>query len=425
MLSENQEPLLYFLHIPKTAGGTLIHALDNYFDQRDIFPPMVLSELLLHEAMPNHFERYRFVRGHFDYATTGLFTRPAKIITMLRNPIERTLSHFEHSRRDPNARYWAHSGELDNKTDLASFVTTPEAKAFMADIQTRSFVSEWYGISQLLFWDVRTPLASDDFLIELAKRRLKECVFVGIQERFWDSICLLCFTLSFRLPQELRERNVSENRLQSKDLSTELFAALSDINKLDNKLYEEGYALFATRFEEMKSFLRQKYPAQNTLEQQIEAHYWQQRSWHAIKDNKNDSFPLRYDFCQPFVGKNWYPREAYQDFYSRWTGPDTESTFEWEIEVGKDVWLEVGTLGALSLEILASFQVQVNNTLIPLERSVGTHGPIFRGKVPQSAFERQFQLFRFSSKTALPDESKPPSIFNRRLGVSVYYIELT
>ena len=42
-LREND--LMYFLHIPKTAGTTLIATLDSYFDHDSIFPSKVWSDV--------------------------------------------------------------------------------------------------------------------------------------------------------------------------------------------------------------------------------------------------------------------------------------------------------------------------------------------------------------------------------------------
>ena len=42
----NNEDILYFLHIPKTAGTSLIRILDNHFDHNSILPQQKWDDLL-------------------------------------------------------------------------------------------------------------------------------------------------------------------------------------------------------------------------------------------------------------------------------------------------------------------------------------------------------------------------------------------
>ena len=55
-----EDDLLYFLHIPKTAGTTFASVLDNYFDFNSILPQQVWSQLL--KNRPKNFSKLFFVK---------------------------------------------------------------------------------------------------------------------------------------------------------------------------------------------------------------------------------------------------------------------------------------------------------------------------------------------------------------------------
>ncbi len=57
--------ILYFLHIPKTAGTSLIAILESYFDLDSIYPEKLWQKLL--KKIPRDFTKYKLVRGHFAH----------------------------------------------------------------------------------------------------------------------------------------------------------------------------------------------------------------------------------------------------------------------------------------------------------------------------------------------------------------------
>ena len=113
--------ILYFLHIPKNAGTSLIAILENYFDLNSIFQGKYWQNLILHK--PKNFSKLRFFRGHFGYGLHRILQRKPIYITMLRDPVERTLSDYYHIRRDPT--FW-HDNRFYSTKSISNLLDDPE-----------------------------------------------------------------------------------------------------------------------------------------------------------------------------------------------------------------------------------------------------------------------------------------------------------
>jgi hypothetical protein len=413
-LGLKNDEALYFLHIPKTAGGTLIYTLDNYFGTGEIFPPLLLSDLLKTPDLLEQINRYRFIRGHFDAVTLSLIQRPVKVFTFLRNPVERTLSQFSHASRHPEVAWWDTAGYFSNQTSLEDFLQTSEAKAFLGDIQVRSLTSEWSGVEKLNFWDTTAPALPDSTRIELAKRRLDSFAVIGIQERFDDSLQLLAYTFGFPMPEQIRNYNVSGERTQSQSLSPVVNQQLQALNQLDTEVYAYGLERFERDYQAMRTALDHTFPElAGDVDAQLAADYQHRLQQRATGSTELTEQRWTYDFDQPLIGKNWYSREPFQQRFFRWTGPEPTSTLKYVLPPHQGYELEIETLGAVSMEALESFHFRVNHTDVPLQRVGGEFGPIFRGAIPKEALAGQHQ------QTLIFTVEKPVQVETRNLGLSI------
>jgi hypothetical protein len=103
-----EEPTRYFfVHLQKTAGTTLSHRLMRHFGTAEFYPndsdgnavDASLSVDHLLERWAARGPEIRMVRGHFPLCTTELLGAPFTTMTVLREPVERTLSLLRHHKR--------------------------------------------------------------------------------------------------------------------------------------------------------------------------------------------------------------------------------------------------------------------------------------------------------------------------------------
>lgn len=96
----------FFVHLQKTGGTTLIHRLPRHFRPNEIYPDAsdgaivtaVISVDHLLDRWRDRGQEIRIVTGHFPLCTTELLGVRCTTITVLREPVERTLSYLCHHR---------------------------------------------------------------------------------------------------------------------------------------------------------------------------------------------------------------------------------------------------------------------------------------------------------------------------------------
>jgi Galactose-3-O-sulfotransferase/Helix-hairpin-helix motif len=246
-------PILLFLHIPKTAGGTLndlvyqnemprlgksalarrswsnevlSYNADGIYHLDDGFHETITESLLaaVHRAIDP--QLVRVVLGHFSFGLHTAFAQRSTYITLLRDPVERLVSLHDHILRFQDDR----SGVLSEELSLEEFAS----RQAVANDQVRRLT----GLD---------PTSSrPSVVVKTAKRNLeRHFSLVGITERFDEAVLLVARMLDWELKDYI-PLHVSRRRKGS-DLGPETRDLIEQANVLDRELYEHAAELFDAR----------------------------------------------------------------------------------------------------------------------------------------------------------------------------------
>lgn len=173
------EPQRYFfVHLQKTAGTSLFIGLREQFGDRAVYPmpeyerdmATSFSVDLLAERFAEHRADIRVVTGHFPLAATEVLGVPFSTFTVLRDPVERTLSYLRQQQRQADQFRSASLEEVYDDPWRRGWLLTNHMVRMLAQ-DARELAAG--------------RLAPDDENLERAKVNLLERIDVfGFQEHF-------------------------------------------------------------------------------------------------------------------------------------------------------------------------------------------------------------------------------------------------
>jgi hypothetical protein len=227
----------FFVHMQKTAGTTLYRRLRSQFPLGSIYPtpddqhadpgpPRANVNVdLLRRRLDERGEHLRVVTGHFPLCVTDMLDVPFTVITVLREPVERTLSALRDMReREPRFRGWPLERIYEDPVRFHCVLENHMVKmlAIRPDEMTSGPLS---------------PLAFEDRHLDLARRALDDRIDTwGLQEDF-DGFC---DQLSERYGWDLGRPRVT-NVSKPFEVDDAFRARIARDNRLDVELYR--YAL--------------------------------------------------------------------------------------------------------------------------------------------------------------------------------------
>ena len=251
-------PLLAFVHIPKTAGTTLTAVLTanqpgtrirhggNVFKGGGGIKHGVKFENLL-DNEDGGLDGARILAGHFPLGIREYLPddREVRYFTFLREPADRTLSHYFQIREKRGGEGAVTKLELPSLPENATIEDALERGYIHDNVHTRM-------LSGLVepFGDV------NEEMLEQEKRNLREeLVFFGLTERFDESLVLAKRRLGlrsiiYRSPaSDARSGRKSTGRVnmdrpRGKDVPQELREAAEACNRYDIELYRYAQELF-------------------------------------------------------------------------------------------------------------------------------------------------------------------------------------
>lgn len=234
-MSEGSD-LLLFVHIPKTAGQTVVQILRNQYPgafarvdpQAEEDPDRPELQAMFRDA-----ERAgnRVVVGHFPFGVHRWLEGPCRYMTFLRDPVDRVISRYYYLIHRPGTRHYEvlqGSGGLAEAIDLQ-----PQFRNW----QTRVMA----GLDDEGHYDPDEPCTEET--LARAKANLERCDAVGLTKRFDESLVLMKLALGWDTPAYVR-RNTTKGRPRLGELPQQVLDRIEEHNRLDRALYEHGAALF-------------------------------------------------------------------------------------------------------------------------------------------------------------------------------------
>jgi hypothetical protein len=254
MVNVDSDHLLIFVHIPKTGGITMNQILARQYGRpagwgthwgpgmptpasRPLgiyvglrlkpggtwYPelPQVAAFRFGHMSPPKQ-ARIRAIKGHMGFGLDRYLLRPAAYVTLLREPVDRVLSHYYYT-----VDWQNRPEDLGLYEHLATLIE--------GNLQTRMLAAPYDdGAGEL----------PPDQLLARAKDNLRACTFVGLTERFDESLLLLRRAVGWRWPIYVRA-NVNHHRPPREAVPEEVRRRIAADNALDVALYEYARELFA------------------------------------------------------------------------------------------------------------------------------------------------------------------------------------
>ena len=400
------EQQLCFLHIPKTGGVSLAAVLRQQFGRSKVTDVLTPPDLA---AKANSLGDYKVISGHFFFAQLAVFPRMPSVITMLRDPIERSISQFEQLRRhaweDPDF-----AARMRN-ISLEELMDDPRLRGHVTNLQTRylasAFEPEIGRPSDIL--SSREKIESID--LEVAKNRLQEMPFFGVCDRFEDSLALLACSFGWRSTPFTPALNMAPSRIARNELQASTLQRLSELNDIDLTLYTWASELFELRMRGFRIAL-------------LDLNFIQRYRLRNVPNLKS----VEYRFDEPIPGVGWHFPEVVGSDTWCWTGPEILSTLDFPLAADRDLQVEIAAKFAIDVDTLMEFAFAVNGSLVPLTmKRVPAGGVLYEGVVPSEAIRRSEGFARLSfqvKETKFPKGIDPSDPGARRLGIALEYVRL-
>jgi carbon monoxide dehydrogenase subunit G len=224
------EPLLVFVHIQKTAGKTLRQIFYRQYTRgrtrlvRNYFVAPEVSRKIVESLAADPPADLRVIHGHILFWPDIQWPEGTQFLTMLRDPVERAISHY----------FWLRERSSRFRKTLEEALTSG---SIPDNLQTRVLAA-------------RMPKFNDPTgdMLEDALRSVKRLTVVGLTERFDESFVLATRRLGWRR-MIYRKENVTAGRKPQERISPKVLDLIKRYNALDLELYRSASKRFEREVE--------------------------------------------------------------------------------------------------------------------------------------------------------------------------------
>lgn len=221
------DPMLFFLHLPRTGGTTLNTVLRANFAPESILSIYQREDYArCRELSDAELAPIRLIIGHLMPQSVNpprFYDREIRIFTLLREPVARIISEYRFQKLWPKNHLYARLN--DGSVSFRDYLTSREkglryrGRNFMTHTLAHCFREDVPG----------------DELLELARRNLESLFFFGVQDHF--DACLLMLADRIGLKELFYEPQNMLNPAAAPAISDEDRALAAECNSLDAALY--------------------------------------------------------------------------------------------------------------------------------------------------------------------------------------------
>lgn len=258
------EKKLIFLHIPKTAGSTFHMILNKRYDKshiKNLFGSRMSEpeiNTFINEPLKNK-DNIQLLKGHMPFGMHNYLPGNSHYISVLRDPVERVISQYYYIKK--NTYNPLHNQVVKEGMTISEFVKSGIAIG-MNNGQCRFLHGdiEDYGFNEC-----------DNTLLDKVKDHInKHFIWLGITERFDESVLVLSNLLDWDTPPYYIRENVSKSKKNRNELSEEEISLIKSYNTLDLKLYSYANDLLDGQIKNIEHFHEsfEKYIHKNNAIQQ-------------------------------------------------------------------------------------------------------------------------------------------------------------
>jgi hypothetical protein len=234
--SADEPRRFFFVHMQKTGGVSLYMRLQREFGEEAVYPaesdgdpearmPQLFPNILLDRWRARR-DEIRVVTGHFPLCTTELLDAEFTTFTVLRDPVDRTLSYLRHHRDTTPAERERPLEEIyEDPARFGPFIENHMVK--MLSLRAEEMTD---GMMTVIDLDRRR--------LRRAKRALRKIDDFGLQEDLEGFAQRLARRYGWRLGP-----TVHENVTSPAEVPQSFRARIAEDNALDVELYEHAVKL--------------------------------------------------------------------------------------------------------------------------------------------------------------------------------------